>query len=263
MFLLGLLLAGATGCVDIMVTVTIRHDGSGEVEAAFAIPFVFVDEYGGKFVQLDTNDLLPRSREEAQRIWGDKRGVELISYSFEDRKTEPPKVGLRLPDAMSGVRLVHMTLHFDEVRSLNSRHFRFAWFPWGDDHYFAFKIAKTLDAKEVNAPYGGMGLMTAALARDRKIRLVADLPARIMTTNGQSDKWKAVAWDIPLGAVYNLVQEEVIGWAKLPAQPGHELGKLWRSWDELFDRHPFGDPEKFPAYFVLPVEEPSRRAATP
>lgn len=243
-----------SGCLDVDLKVKVHSDGSGTINMQYAMPFMLLQEYGGKYINMEQNHLLPRTRAEATEAWGRLSGVNIESFSSADHRDDNPE---RMVQKWAGYRLIQTRLTFKRLEALDTGHFKFSWFTDGKNRYLVFYIHKSMLDDSIRLAYGGMGFMMAQVTEGHKVRYTFDLPGKIVAGNftGQTGRNEAY-WDIPLQALVNSVQQEIIGWVQLPPREGDGLRGLGQKLEDLLSDTSWRKPENLPSYFLLPLHEP-------
>ncbi len=229
--MLPLLLAG---CLEMNVRVSIREDGSALIEMAYAVYKRFLL---GEFIEIERNELVPLSREDADRFVKRLSGARLIEYTEHD--VEDPQF-----DPVGGLRVYRFSFSVPDIEDVRFDHIRLAWYPWGDERIFQFRVEKDLSVitkEETTAD----PLADAAFG-DRKFRLNVEFPARLRGSNAKESAWGKAQWEIPMRNLYSSLDSTVVAWARTSATGSAFVGQLMPWWYR-FQSEDWRDPDGLPA----------------
>ncbi len=245
-------------CVETQLDIILNKDGSGEVIIQQVIPNILLP---GKqtMVEVPVNNLIARDKQEAQKLWGSREGVEVLNYTSEDKEVTTSKFSKM---GLTGYRVANTHLKFDKISQLNLKHFKFDFFPHEADRFFVFYIEKHVFGNEIEEEYGGMGTFVASMVQDRRVTITVELPYRVVDSNAGKQNWNRATWTIPMGAIYNRVQGSLTGWAKTKGSAGISFEKIENYIAGLFNDYPWRDTALYATYFVLPVVEPREKNLT-
>ena len=249
---------GLTGCVETKISVRLQKDGTGEAAVEQYIPAFLLggQQAGAQFFKVEKNELLFRNEKEAREIMDGHAGVEVLNFMARDITSGDQ---VKVPALGSGGRATRTVVTFDNLESLGTQHFNFAVIPDGKDQYFVFRVSKELHEKYMDKSNGGMGPLLSSFVAGRYLTVHAELPSRVLASNASNIEWNVVEWRVPIGAIYNLVQDEILGWAKISGTDGLTLGKVRETMLQLVPGNDWRKPANFAPYFLLPTQEPPPR----
>jgi hypothetical protein len=228
--MLPLLLAG---CLEMTVRVSIREDGSALIEMAYAVYKRFLL---GEFIEIERNELVPLSREDADAFVDRLPGAKLVEYSERDLEDQQFA-------SIGGLRVYRFAFSIPDIEDVRFDHIRFAWYPWGDERIFQFRVEKDLSVitkEETTAD----PLADAAFG-DRKFRLNVEFPARLRGSNAQTASWGKAEWEIPMRNLYSSLDSSVVAWARTSATGAGWTGQLMPFWYR-FQSEDWRDPDSLP-----------------
>lgn len=253
------LCVAASGCVETRLSIRLQKDGSGEATLEQYIPTFLLGgtNQGARFFSVENNDLLYRTESEARKLTDEHSGLGFLAFHARDISGTS-----HAPEAQAlgqGARATRTQMSFSGIEALDTKHFQFALIPEGNDQYVAFRISKRIREQYLDKSNGGMGPILSSVMAGRFLTVYMELPSRVLDTNATTRQWNVVEWKIPLGAIYNLVQDEIVGWAKITGSDGLSVGKMQESVRRLMPSNEWRDPKNFAPYFLLPTEEPPPR----
>ena len=250
------ILVGLMGCVETEITMIINQDGSGKAMIQQVIPRVMLKDVKTPYMHLDNNRLILRDEAEAREILASPPGVQVVNIAVTDITDIK---NYRLPIDMRGIRHVRAEFMFDNIDDLSLSHFQFRLKKGVENDYFVLYVSKALGNQEqIEQPYGGMGVFTGSATEGRNVTFKIMMPSRTIAHNATEQNWNHLTWVLPVGVLFNSVQEEIFAWAKLaPSTKGLEAWWQELKWKLVGDA--WLDPDKFPPYFVLPAIEPNPR----
>lgn len=222
------------GCLEMTVRVSIREDGSALFEMGYAVYKRFLL---GEFMEIERNELLPLSRKDADAFVGRLAGARLVEYVEHDVDDE------RFA-SVGGLRMYRFAFSVPDVESVRFDHVRFAWYPWGDERIFQFRVEKDLSA--ITKEESTADPLADAAFGDRQFRLHVEFPVRLRGSNADVATWGKAEWAIPMRNLYSSLDTSVVAWARTSATGSAWTGHLWPWWYR-FRGEDWRNPEELPA----------------
>lgn len=241
--LLALAVGALSGCVEVMMEMRLARDGSGTVDIVYAVYRNILD---GDAIEIEKNDLLPLSREEAETWARRLPGVQLLSFSVEEREIDRA-IGGR---AVGGLRVFKLVASFDGVESLRFDHIRFARYPWGDGQWFRMDIDKDVP------PFGDDGPVNEfadVILQGRMFRLTTHFPSRVIEANADAQTWSSATWTVPMRSIFSTPEQAIRLWAKTALLEGEAWKGRWYPWWYRWSGEGWRDPDALPRKALPPA----------
>lgn len=237
--LLGLL---QVGCLEISLNGDLRLDGSGTI----AMHYVILKEvFEGKYGEIEKNRLLPLSEEDVNAFVDSFPGAKLEGVHVQDNDDVEIMTDVK---RKVGFRTVAFKMSVADVNAISTNHIRLAYFPYGDNAYFQFRIDKDIssDARTDADRFGSVNPFGDMLLAGRNLTVQMTLPAKILRSNGVPLSWSTIRWDIPLTAIVGDVQESIVAWAEMPLASEQKSDAFLNRFKAIFPGQSWRDPADLP-----------------
>lgn len=242
-----------SGCIEIQMRLSIRHDGSALVELGYAVYRRFLL---GDLVEIEKNELIPLAEAEVQPWLKRIAGSKLIDYS--ERDVDDSKYA-----RVGGLRLYRLMFSIEDLNDLRFDHIRFAWYPWNDEQIFQFRVVKDLSV--ITPAETTADPLADAVLGERTLRLKVEFPARLRGGNAEQLAWGQAEWTFPVRTLYSSLHPTVVAWARtapvVPRWQGYLapfwygfMGEDWRDPEGLPRGRTWEEPPPPPAALPAPAE---------
>ena len=229
----------ALACVEVNVRGEIRQDGSGTLHVSQSFVKDFAD---GGYAELSTNRLFPTDETGVARFVEGFSGAKLMAVNVSDQADALSLRGRKL-----AARRVEYSFAFDDINAIKTNHMRFAYYPYGDNSYFQFRIDKKVSADHA----GPVNPIIGTLTEGQYLKMSFDMPAKLENTNGFKKSTQRVEWEIPMQAILDDLQPSIVAWAQMPKWDMGAAQALWQGLSANFFSAAWRNPANLPTHLVV------------